>query len=65
MWISERVRRTLTVGVMVAFAAVVAVGCGDDDPEVPTTGGIRPPATTSMPTATRSVWMATSPEPSM
>jgi len=40
MWINERVRRTLTVGVMVAFAAVVAVGCGDDDPAPPTTGAI-------------------------
>jgi len=39
MWINERVRRTLTLGVVVALPAVVAVGCGDDD-DVPTTGAI-------------------------
>lgn len=40
MWINERVRRTLTAGVVVALAGVVAAGCGDDDPAPPTTGDI-------------------------
>jgi len=40
MWINERVRRTLTAGLVVALAGVVAAGCGDDDPVSPTTGQI-------------------------
>ncbi len=40
MWINERIRRTLTAGVVVALAGVVAAGCGDDDPAPPTTGAI-------------------------
>lgn len=40
MWINERVRRTLTAGVVVALAGVVAAGCGDDDPAPPSTGQI-------------------------
>ena len=40
MWI-KRVRRTLTVGAVVALAGVVAAGCGDDDEQTaPTTGQI-------------------------
>ena len=40
MWMNERVRRVLTVGLVVALGGVVAAGCGDDDPAPPTTGQI-------------------------
>ena len=40
MWMNERVRRVLTVGVVVALGGVVAAGCGDDDPAPPTIGQI-------------------------
>jgi hypothetical protein len=40
MRINERVRRTLTAGVVVALAGVVAAGCGDDEQAPPTTGAI-------------------------
>jgi len=40
MWMSERVRRALTVGIVAALGGMVAAGCGDDDPAPPTTGQI-------------------------
>ena len=47
MWMNERVRRALTVGVVVALAGVIAAGCGDDDPAPPTTGQIAVTAVTT------------------